>query len=245
MRYFTVIAYDGTRYRGWQRQGNTQDTISARIEAVLSRLDGSAVEIEGAGRTDAGVHAMGQGCTFTLQGSHAPQDVQDYLNTYLPEDIAVLSCETAQARFHARLSSVGKVYRYEIRLSKTPDVFRHKYQWHLGKPLDIECMERAAKALCGTHDYRAFCTAAPKKRSTVRTVQSISFSEDQGTLSITFAGDGFLYNMVRIMVGTLVSIGMHATEPEEIPQILLSGVRAQAGPTAPAQGLCLMKVLYP
>ncbi|MBQ8137701.1 MAG: tRNA pseudouridine(38-40) synthase TruA [Clostridia bacterium] len=245
MRYFTVIAYDGTRYRGWQRQGNTGDTVSARLEAVLSKLDGDEVTVEGAGRTDAGVHAMGQGCTFTLHGDHAPEGVEAYLNEYLPEDIAVLSCEAVQPRFHARLSSVGKVYRYEIRLSKAPDVFRRKYQWHLGKPLDVGSMERAAKLLCGTHDYKAFCTAAPKKRSTVRTVRSITFCEEGGTLVITFCGDGFLYNMVRIMVGTLVAVGRHELDAEAVQEILLSGDRAKAGPTAPAQGLCLMRVLYP
>ena len=163
MRYFTVISYDGTRYHGWQRQGNTGDTVSGRIEHVLSVLDGQPVSVQGAGRTDAGVHALGQTATFTLQNSPEPKDLLEYLNRYLPEDIAVLRCETASPRFHARLCSAGKVYRYELRCAAVQDVFRRKYQWHLGVPLRVDAMREAASALLGTHDFRAFCTAPPAK----------------------------------------------------------------------------------
>ena len=245
MRYFAVLSYDGTRYRGWQRQGNTEDTVCGRIERVLSRLDGAPVEVQGAGRTDAGVHALGQTATFTLRGSGNPADVQTYLNQYLPEDISVRACRTVPPRFHALLNCSGKVYRYELRLSKDRDVFRRRFQWHLGEALDVSTMREAADLLRGTHDFRAFCTAPPSRHSTVRTLESVLLQEEDGTLAIVYRGDGFLYNMVRILTGTLVNIGRGETEASSIPVILASRDRAQAGPTAPAQGLCLMEVLYP
>ncbi len=244
MNYKLTIQYDGSRYDGWQRQGNTDNTIQGKIEAVLSRLVGESVEIHGAGRTDAGVHAEGQVASVRLPGKWTPAEIMDYLNQYLPEDIAVIGVEEADERFHARLNAVGKVYRYDIRLGSTPDVFRRKYQYRVEEPLDIAAMKAAAEHLTGTHDYRAFCSNKRYKKSTVRTVTAIDIVMNGANLTITFRGDGFLYNMVRILTGTLLEVGMGERKPEEMSGILASLDRTRAGKTAPAQGLTLVQVEY-
>ena len=244
MNYKLTIQYDGSRYDGWQRQGNTDNTIQGKIEGVLSRLTGESVEIHGAGRTDAGVHAEGQVASVKLPGKAAPSEIMDYLNQYLPEDIAVIEAEEADERFHARLNAVGKVYRYNIRLGVTPNVFRRKFQYRVEEELDIVAMKRAAEYLIGTHDYRAFCSNKRYKKSTVRTVSAIDIAVDGADMSITFQGNGFLYNMVRILTGTLLEVGQGVRHPEEICEILESMNRARAGKTAPAQGLTLVRVIY-
>ena len=244
MNYKLTIQYDGSRYDGWQKQGNTDNTIQGKLEAVLSRLAGEPVEVHGAGRTDAGVHAEGQAASVKLPGNHSAAEVKDYLNQYLPEDVAVIAAEEAEDRFHARLSAKGKVYRYAIRLGDTPDVFRRKYQYRVEEPLDVDAMRQAAERLCGTHDYRAFCANKRYKKSTVRTVHAIEISVNGANLDITYRGDGFLYNMVRILTGTLIEVGQGVRRPEEMEDILASLDRARAGKTAPAQGLTLVQVEY-
>lgn len=244
MNYKLTIQYDGSRYDGWQKQGNTDNTVQGRLEGVLSRLAGEPVEIHGAGRTDAGVHAEGQVASVKLPGSRPAAEVMDYLNRYLPEDIAVVGAEEADDRFHARLSAKGKVYRYSIRLGGTPDVFRRKYQYRVEEPLDTDAMDRAAALLCGTHDFRAFCANKRYKKSTVRTVHAIDIAVCGADMTITYHGDGFLYNMVRILTGTLIEVGQGLRKPEEMTDILSSLDRANAGKTAPAQGLTLVKVEY-
>ena len=244
MNYKLTIQYDGSRYDGWQRQGNTDNTIQGKIESVLSRLVGESVEIHGAGRTDAGVHAEGQVASVKLPGKRSAAEVMDYLNQYLPEDIAVIAVEEADERFHARLTAVGKVYRYDIRLGSTPNVFRRKYQYRVEQPLDIAAMRQAAEHLTGTHDYRAFCSNKRYKKSTVRTVSAIDIQVDGADMSITFRGDGFLYNMVRILTGTLLEVGLGERKAEEMSAILESLDRTRAGKTAPAQGLTLVQVEY-
>ncbi len=244
MNYKLTIQYDGSRYDGWQRQGNTDNTIQGKLEAVLSRLAGRPVELHGAGRTDAGVHAEGQVASVRLPGDLSPAQVMAYLNQYLPEDIAVTAAEPADERFHARLSAVGKVYRYAIRLGGTPDVFRRKYQYRVEEPLDLDAMRRAASLLTGTHDFRAFCSNKRYKKSTVRTLSSIDIHTDGLDLTITYCGNGFLYNMVRILTGTLLEVGQGLRSAEDMPAILASLDRTQAGKTAPAQGLTLVRVLY-
>ena len=244
MNYKLTIQYDGSRYDGWQRQGNTDNTIQGKIESVLSRLVGESVEIHGAGRTDAGVHAEGQVASVKLPGKRPAAEVMDYLNQYLPEDIAVVAVEEADERFHARLTAVGKVYRYDIRLGSTPNVFRRKYQYRVEQPLDIAAMRQAAEHLTGTHDYRAFCSNKRYKKSTVRTVSAIDIAVEDADMSITFRGDGFLYNMVRILTGTLLEVGLGERKAEEMPTILESLDRTRAGKTAPAQGLTLVQVEY-
>ena len=244
MNYKLTIQYDGFRYDGWQRQGNTDNTIQGKIEGVLSRLTGERVEIHGAGRTDAGVHAEGQVASVKLPGQRPAAEIMDCLNRYLPEDIAVADAQEADERFHARLSAVGKVYRYDLRLGTVPDVFRRKYQYRVEEPLDVTAMRQAAQYLTGRHDYRAFCSNKRYKKSTVRTVTAIDIDTNGADMGITFRGDGFLYNMVRILTGTLLEVGLGERKAEEMPEILASLDRARAGKTAPAQGLTLVKVEY-
>ena len=244
MNYKLTIQYDGSRYDGWQKQGNTDNTIQGKLEGVLSRLAGEPVEVHGAGRTDAGVHALGQVASVKLTGARPAAEVKACLNQYLPEDIAVIAVEKAEERFHARLSAKGKVYRYAIRLGDTPDVFRRKYQYRVAGPLDVDAMQAAAKLLCGTHDYRAFCANKRYKKSTVRTVHAIEIEQDGADLTITYHGDGFLYNMVRILTGTLLEVGQGERSAEDMTAILNSLDRTRAGKTAPAQGLTLINVEY-
>ncbi len=244
MRYMIHLSYDGTKYSGWQRQGNSGQTISGKLENVLSVLDGTPVRVQGAGRTDAGVHALDQTATFDLAGGASPEEVMRAFGRFLPEDIAVLSCERVSARFHARLNAVGKIYRYTVRTDEVRDVFHRRYQWHLGKKLDTVSMDKAARMLVGTHDYRAFCTNASSRHSTVRTVKRIDIEENSGCVVLEYEGNGFLYNMVRIMTGTLCEIGLGKRAPEEIPAIIASRDRGRAGITAPAEGLMLVRVLY-
>lgn len=244
MNYKLTIQYDGSRYDGWQKQGNTDNTIQGKLEAILTRLTGEPVEVHGAGRTDAGVHAEGQTASVKLSGNRPAAEVMACLNQYLPEDIAVIGAEEADDRFHARLSATGKVYRYALRVGDVSDVFRRKYQYRVEEPLNVEAMKQAAALLTGTHDYRAFCANKRYKKSTVRTVCDIQIEVKGADMTITYHGDGFLYNMVRILTGTLLEVGQGVRDPEEMPDILASLDRANAGKTAPAQGLCLVKVDY-
>ena len=244
MNYKLTIQYDGSRYDGWQKQGNTGNTIQGKLEEVLSRLCAAPVEVHGAGRTDAGVHAEGQIASVRLPDGLSAAEIQDGLNHYLPEDIAVTAVQAAEERFHARLSAKGKVYRYSIRMGGVPDVFRRKYQYRVEEPLDLTAMKQAAELLTGTHDFRSFCSNKRYKKSTVRTVRAISIEANGSDLTLTFEGDGFLYNMVRILTGTLLEVGLGRRNAEEIPEILASLDRTRAGKTAPAQGLCLIEVKY-
>ena len=240
-----TIQYDGTRYDGWQRQGNTDNTLQGRLEGVLSRMVGKPVEIQGAGRTDAGVHARGQVASVHLPEGYTPQEVQNYLNRYLPEDVAVVDVVEVGERFHARLSATGKEYRYHIRMGSIPDVFARKYQYRVEEPLDLAAMERAAGYLTGKHDFRSFCGNRRFKKSTVREVFHIGVEVCGSDLTLIYRGDGFLYNMVRILTGTLLEVGLGQRTPESMVDILEARERTAAGKTAPAQGLVLQEVYYP
>lgn len=240
-----TIQYDGTRYDGWQRQGNTDNTLQGRLEGVLSRMVGKPVEIQGAGRTDAGVHARGQVASVHLPEGYTPLEVQNYLNRYLPEDVAVVDVVEVGERFHARLSATGKEYRYHIRMGSVPDVFARKYQYRVEEPLDLAAMERAAGYLTGKHDFRSFCGNRRFKKSTVREVFHIGVEVCGSDLTLVYRGDGFLYNMVRILTGTLLEVGLGQRTPESMVDILEARERTAAGKTAPAQGLVLQEVYYP
>ena len=240
-----TIQYDGTRYDGWQRQGNTDNTLQGRLEGVLSRMVGKPVEIQGAGRTDAGVHARGQVSSVHLPEGYTPQEIQNYLNRYLPEDVAVVDVVEVGERFHARLSATGKEYRYHIRMGSVPDVFARKYQYRVEEPLDLAAMERAAGYLTGKHDFRSFCGNRRFKKSTVREVFHIGVEVCGSDLTLVYRGDGFLYNMVRILTGTLLEVGLGQRTPESMVDILEARERTAAGKTAPAQGLVLQEVYYP
>lgn len=238
------IQYDGTRYSGWQSQEHTGQTIQGKLTAVLERMTGETVELQGSGRTDAGVHALGQVANFHTKSSLSCEEMLCYMNRYLPEDIAVIQVEEAEPRFHSRLNAVRKTYVYRIWNSPIPNVWERKYLYLVEEKLDLEVMQRAAELLCGTHDFRAFCSNKRMKKSTVRTLESIEMEKEGSELRLIFTGNGFLYNMVRILTGTLIEVGLHKKEPEEMPEILESQERERAGFTAPAQGLYLKKVAY-
>ena len=190
-----TVAYDGTRYNGWQIQRSTDNTIQGKLSAVLSKMTGSMVEVHGSGRTDAGVHARGQVASFEIDGNYSPAEILAYLNRYLPDDIAVLTVDRADSRFHARLSCRQKTYRYRIHTSIVPDVFNRKYVYtYLDKPLNVGLMRRAAEQLIGKHDFKAFCGNPHFKKSSVRTIFSININADDNGITLDFTGDGFLQN---------------------------------------------------
>ena len=242
--YMLKLCYDGTRYKGWQKQGNTAGTIQEKLETILSRLLDQPVELAASGRTDAGVHAREQVCSFRADTVLSTEELLRRLRAHLPEDIGALSLESAPPRFHARLSCVGKTYVYRIWNSRDPDVFERKYRTCVPEPLDLDAMRRAAELLCGEHDFAAFCSAKPGKKSTVRELRSVQIEKDGAQLRLIYAGSGFLYNMVRILTGTLLEVGKGLRQPEEMSRILASRDRRMAGPTAPAQGLFLWQVDY-
>ena len=239
-----TLAYEGTRYDGWQRQGNTENTVQGRLEALLSRTVGEAVEVHGCGRTDAGVHARMQVCHFDVSDRMSVPELLSALRQYLPEYIAALALVETEPRFHARLSCREKTYVYRINTGETRDVFRRRFELFAPGSLDETAMAEAARLLTGMHDYRAFTNNHRTKKSTVRTVTGIRLTRDGELLSLWFTGDGFLYNMVRIMTGTLLEVGEGKRRPQDMTAILESIDRAQAGPMAPAQGLTLWEVKY-
>ena len=241
--YRLIIMYDGGRYYGWQRQPD-HDTIQGKLEAVLARLCGQPVEVIGAGRTDAGVHARNMVANAVMDVPLAPEEIRDYLNRYLPEDIAVREVRAAGPRFHARYNATGKSYCYTCFDGPVKPVFDRRYVYVLEESPDMEVMREAARLLKGEHDFRNFCVNPRMKKSTVRRVDRIDIEREGDYIRFTFHGTGFLQNMVRIMVGTLLEAGWGHMEPEQVRQALDSRERITAGPTAPAQGLCLMQVDY-
>jgi len=244
MNYKMLIQYDGTRYDGWQKQGNTGNTIQGKLEDILQKMTGEYVEIHGSGRTDAGVHSIGQTANFRLNKEMDGNEIYQYVNKYLPEDIAVIKIEQADQRFHARLNAKGKTYRYRIGTSPATSVFEQRFIYHTGRTYHVAEMRRAAEFLLGTHDFKSFCSNKRMKKSTVRTIDKIDIVELDGELRIDISGDGFLYHMVRILVGTLLEIGEDLRTAEEIPYILSGLNRELAGKTAPAKGLTLLEVRY-
>lgn len=237
------ICYDGTRYKGWQRLPGVDNTIQGKLETALSRILGEAVEVSGSGRTDAGVHAKGQVANFHCESAMGCDQILAQLRQYLPEDIGILDCREAAPRFHARLNAREKTYCYRIWNSDAPCVFERRYVWALPERLDLSAMEEAAALLVGEHDFSAFCGNPKMKKSTVRRISSIGITRYGEEIQIAFTGDGFLYNMVRILVGTLVEVGRGVRAPRSVQQ-LFGAKRSEAGFLAPAQGLCLEEVFY-
>lgn len=244
MNYKLLVEYDGTRYNGWQKQGNTKDTIQGKIEEVLSKMQGEEVEVHGAGRTDAGVHARGQTANVHLNTEKSCGEIKDYLNRYLPDDIGILEVSEAAPRFHSRLNAVGKTYIYRLAWDGNKHVFDRKYVTFLEKKPNVERMKEAAAFLIGEHDFKSFCANRKMKKSTVRKLYSIHFQESREELAIEFNGNGFLYNMVRILTGTLLEVGDGKRQPEDMKKILEGRDRSLAGPAAPARGLTLSEVQY-
>ena len=237
------ICYDGTRYRGWQRLVGVDNTIQGKLEQTLSRILNEPIEVSGSGRTDAGAHAMGQVANFHCHSTMEAEEILSQLRRYLPEDIGIYSCMEVHERFHARLNAKTKTYRYRIWNSDIPCVFQRRFVTVVPQSLDIQAMEKAAAHLLGEHDFSAFCAAKSKKKSTVRRIDAITITRIGEELQFDVTGNGFLYNMVRIIVGTLVEVGLHQRDADSIPT-LFGGNRADAGVLMGAQGLCLMEVTY-
>ena len=237
------LCYDGTRYRGWQRLVGVENTIQGKLEQTLSRILGEPVEISGSGRTDAGAHAQGQVANFHCHSDMSAEEILSQLRRYLPEDIGIYSCREVHERFHARLNAKEKTYRYRIWNSDQPCVFQRRFVAVLPQALDLDAMRKASEYFLGEHDFSAFCAAKGKKKSTVRRVDTIKIERVGEEVQLSFTGNGFLYNMVRIMVGTLVEVGLGQRQADSMPT-LFGGARADAGMLMSAQGLCLMEVNY-
>lgn len=241
--YKFLLSYDGTRYYGWERQPD-RETIQGKLEAVLSRMCETDVQVIGAGRTDAGVHAKAMVANAYFDTDRSPEQIRAYMNHYLPEDICVQEVKLAADRFHARYRAVGKLYTYTCYVGQTKPVFDRKFVTTLETMPDLAAMQRAADYLVGEHDFKSFCANPQMKKSTVRLVDSIEIVRRKDYLYFNFHGTGFLQNMVRILTGTLLEVGMGKRSAESIPALLAAKDRKQAGYTAPAQGLCLMRVDY-
>jgi tRNA pseudouridine38-40 synthase len=242
--YRLVIQYDGGRYKGWQRLGGEENTIQGRIEQVLSALFDHRIEINGCGRTDAGVHAKMQVANFKAQGHFEDDEIKRYLNRYLPLDIVVLDVARVPLHFHARLNAREKTYLYRIWNEADANPFERRYSWHIPEKLDLVAMNRGAGYLTGTHDFTAFSNAKSKTKSMVRIISSIEIQRDGGIVSLRIRGSGFLHNMVRRMTGTLADVGLGVVQAESIPGILLSLQRNRAETLAPACGLFLEYISY-
>jgi tRNA pseudouridine38-40 synthase len=242
--YRIIVEYDGSRYDGWQKQGNTDHTIQGKIEHVLERMTGESIEVHGSGRTDAGVHALNQVANFHIDLNKKEQEIMEYLNHYLPEDIRVKTLDQVPERFHSRLNAEDKTYLYRIEMGEKRQVFERKYIYGLHNNLDVKAMERAAAFLCGEHDFKSFCSNRKMKKSTVRDLKKIEFEKEDTRLFVRFTGNGFLYNMVRILMGTLIEVGLKERSPEDMTGILKAMDRQAAGYTVPPEGLFLESVRY-
>jgi tRNA pseudouridine38-40 synthase len=239
-----LLEYDGTRYHGWQRQAEAL-TIQQTLEEALARLTRTKVTLIGSGRTDAGVHALGQVANFRANSVIPLKAFHDGLNSMLPPDIAVLKATEAAPDFHARKSATAKTYIYRIlnRPNRSP-LHRH-YAWWLSRPLDLAAMAQAAAALLGTHDFTVFRASGSDNQNPVREILAAAWREGEGGwLNFSITATGFLRGMVRSLVGTMVEVGRGKALPEKLAELLASGARHQAGPTAPPQGLYLAEVYY-
>lgn len=237
------ISYDGTRYQGWQRLSGEQNTIQGKIEQALTRILEEPIEISGSGRTDAGVHARGQVANFHCNSTMPTQQILAQLRRYLPEDIGIESCKEVSERFHARLNAKEKTYVYRIWNSEQPCVFQRRYVYQMPQHLDLAAMEQASRYFLGTHDFGAFCAHRKNKKSTVRYMKALTIECVGPEVRIRVTGNGFLHNMVRILVGTLIEVGRGEREPDSIPQ-LFEKRREDTGYLVPGKGLCLEEVQY-
>lgn len=239
-----IVEYDGSRYLGWQRLGDSDKTIQGKLEAVLTEMTNTPTEIIGSGRTDAGAHAKGQIANFRTDTQMNLDEIHRYINHYLPNDIVVKEIEEVDERFHSRYNVKGKNYVYYIWNHWIPSAFDRKYSYHYPKSLDLGLMENAAKKLQGSHDFINFSSLKKSKKSTIRTIEKISIFQEGNMLKFSFIGDGFLYNMVRIIMGTLLEIGSGNKAISYIDEIFEGDTREIAGATLPAQGLFLEEVYY-
>ena len=241
--YKLTIAYDGSRYQGWQRQPDTELTIQGILEKTICRLKGYPVEVHGSGRTDGGVHAKAQTASIVLPGKIEEEKFRQALNLELPPDIRVTAVELMKNGFHARYSAKGKCYEYQIDTREKAEVFTRKYAYHFPEKLDIPAMESAAACLIGKHDFAAF-TDRNEDQSTIRTIYDIRIEAEGSKVRITYEGNGFMYHMVRILTGTLLEVGTGKRSQKEVEALLEPGERFQAGFLVPACGLSLKEVCY-
>ncbi|KUO74898.1 MAG: pseudouridine synthase [Desulfosporosinus sp. BRH_c37] len=239
-----TIAFDGSRYKGWQRQKDNDLTIQGKIEAVLSKMTEEEIQLVGCGRTDSGVHAENYIANFHTKSAFSTNRILDYLYEYLPEDIGVKAIEDVDERFHARYNVKSKTYVYRMNTNKFRDVFNRKYTYHFAKKLDLIEMKKASEALIGSHDFQSFTNSRNSDKSTSRTINYINIIETEGLLAIEVNGNGFLWNMVRIIVGTLIEVGKGNFKPVDVEKILNEKKRWEAGPLAQAKGLFLRDVQY-
>ena len=248
-----TIEYDGSGFHGWQRQPEVR-TVQGELERVLTRVCGVPIDINGTSRTDAGVHALGQRASFKGDFGIPTDRLMLAANNLLAGgmnsqrgvgDVRIIAAEEVPDDFHARFSSRGKLYRYVIRNCPDLDVFQRNYCYQVRKPLDIEAMTKAAAYIEGTHDFKCFQAAGgQEKETTVRTIHSLNIRRQSENVIIEVSGDGFLYNMVRIIVGTLTEVGLGKKRPEDVRNIIESRDRQKAGHTAPAEGLYLVEIYY-
>lgn len=239
-----IIQYDGTRYKGWQKQTEDINTVQGRLESILGNMTGEEIQLVGCGRTDTGVHAINYTANFHTNSAMNTEDMHKYLSDKLPDDIAVKSIKNASERFHARYNILSKTYMYRINNSGIKNVFDRKYIHNIDEKLDLDKMRICAEVLIGTHDFQSFTTLKSKTKSTVRTVNFINIEENEGIIEIEVNGNGFLWNMVRIMLGTLIEAGRGKLSPQDVKNILEAKKRAEAGPMVPAKALFLKDVEY-
>ena len=242
--YKMTLSYDGTRFYGWEHQPTTDMTIQGKMESVLSLMVQSEVEVIGCGRTDAGVHAKNMVCNAHFDTQLNTDEIRDYLNRYLPDDICVKEVRIASDRFHSRYNAIGKTYCYPCYIGYVKPVFNRKYVYVLDQKPDIQEMKKAAEYLIGTHDFASFCSNPRMKKSTVRKVDRIEIQKRGDLLTLTFHGSGFLQHMVRILTGTLLEVGFGKRTAESVLELIDAKDRKLAGFTAPAKGLCMMQVDY-
>ncbi len=242
-----LLAYEGTNYLGWQVQAHGP-TIQGTLEQALARITGETIRVAASGRTDAGVHAEGQVVSCSTDSRLGAEQLRRALNAVLPEDIAVLGVGEVADHFHARRDAVSKHYRYRILTGHVPDIFQRRYVWHIPSRLDVPAMARAATPLVGTHDFRSFQASGAPRATTVRTIDRLDVCQGRGEadaeVTVDVVADGFLYNMVRNIVGTLVEVGRGARDDTWPAEVLAAQDRRCAGPTAPPHGLCLVGVSY-
>ena len=239
-----IISYDGTNYVGWQVQPHGV-AVQELLEKALLEITGETIRVEGSGRTDSGVHARAQVAHFDTDARMAADKFAIAINTHLPRDIRVLYSEECDPSFHARFSAKQKQYRYTVQLGTHADVFLRTTSLHLHYMPDISAMQEAAQAVIGTHDFAAFKCSDSAMENTVRTVTQSEWTREGNLLHYTVTGNGFLYNMVRILVGTMLEIGSGKRPAPDMEKAIHNGSRKDAGATAPAHGLCLMRVVYP
>lgn len=238
-----ILSYDGTRYHGFQRQNNAL-AVQNILEEKLALVFGDTIELAASGRTDAGVHAIGQVVNFFTNGTIPVDRIVRAVNSLLPDDIVVLSAEEAGIDFSARHSAKSKVYIYKIQQGEVQDPFLRYYSWHIRRELDLIAMQAALDHILGTHDFSSFQATGSAAMDPVRTIYQASCQREQELLQFTFWGNGFLYHMVRNLIGTVVNVGLGKMQPADFLQVLLACDRQKAGATAPARGLYLSHVYY-